>query len=500
MPAGVTANHPAVLKLKHWRYSPEGAIDFVRENFQIEPDDWQKVALRWLSNRGKAPKDQRLTMQACAGPGKSFVIAAGGWWFEACNGDVGKHPKGAVFSCDADNLRDNLWAEFGKLRQRSPFLKAAFEYTRERIFNRQYPEDWFLSARTFPKKANPDEIGRTLSGLHGPYVFIGGDETANIPVSMLKTSEQAMSNVEFAKFLQAGNPISLDGMLYEAAVNQRERWTVIEITGDPDDPTRSPRVDIEWARNQIALYGRDNPWVKAYVLGRFPPASINTLLSVDEVREAMKRTAPEHSWNWAQKRCGVDVARFGDDRTVIFKRQGLMSWPPHVLRNEDTMAIADRIGMIRREWNTELDLVDDTGHWGHGVIDKLRTMGHNPLAVIFHAKPGEERFGTKRDEMWLKMADWVKAGGCLPDVPELVAELTVPTYTFVGGKLKVEDKDQIKKRLQRSPDLADALACTFAIPDMPSQFDQAGRQIVRARGAGKQPMSYDVYGDGTTHD
>ena len=62
------------------------------------------------------------------------------------------------------------------------------------------------------------------------------------------------------------------------------------------------------------------------------------------------------------------------------------------------------------------------------------------------------------------MADWVKSGGALPNVPELVAELTTPTYTFVGGKIMLEDKDQVKKRLGRSPDLADALALTFAYP------------------------------------
>lgn len=471
---------PAVLKLYHWRFTPDGSIDFVRENFKVEPDPWQKEALRWLSNRGKLPRDQRLALQACAGPGKSALEAWAGWWFISVNGDKGKHPKGAVFSCNADNLRDNLWAEFGKWMQRSPFLKATFEYTKERIFNRDHPDDWFISARTFSQRANPDEIGRTLSGLHAPYVFIAGDETAGIPVSMLKTAEQALSNVEFAKVMQAGNPIDLSGMLYEAAVNQRERWTVIEITGDPDDPLRSPRVDKAWAEEQIRLYTRENPWVKAYVLGRFPPASINSILSAEEVREAMARAPREVEFYWAQKRIGVDVARFGDDRTVIIKRQGCVSYKPEIMRNSDTMEIADRLDVIQHEYKAELVLIDDTGHWGHGVYDRANRGGYRALAVMFHGKPGDPRYGTKRDEMWLRMAEWVKGGGALPNEPELMAELTVPTYTFVNGKLKVEDKDQIKKRLGRSPDIADALACTFAVTEQPSQFDQAGRMVIRA--------------------
>jgi len=72
--------------------------------------------------------------------------------------------------------------------------------------------------------------------------------------------------------------------------------------------------------------------------------------------------------------------------------------------------------------------------------------------------------------MWLAMADWVRGGGMLPNVPELVGELITPTYTFVGGQFMLEEKDQIKVRLGRSPDLADALAETFAMPDMPGEM------------------------------
>jgi hypothetical protein len=70
--------------------------------------------------------------------------------------------------------------------------------------------------------------------------------------------------------------------------------------------------------------------------------------------------------------------------------------------------------------------------------------------------------------MWFAMADWVKGGGVLPNLPELVGELSTPTYTFVRGKFQMEPKDQVKERLGRSPDLADALALTFGLPDMPA--------------------------------
>jgi hypothetical protein len=80
----------------------------------------------------------------------------------------------------------------------------------------------------------------------------------------------------------------------------------------------------------------------------------------------------------------------------------------------------------------------------------------------------DPRYFNRRAEIHFKLAEWVKGGGALPPVPELVAELTTPTYTFVGGKLQVEPKDQVKKRLGRSPDLADALALTHGVVDMPA--------------------------------
>jgi hypothetical protein len=116
-----------------------------------------------------------------------------------------------------------------------------------------------------------------------------------------------------------------------------------------------------------------------------------------------------------------------------------------------------------------MEIIDDTGHWGHGVIDNLFASGMNPIGIQFHSPALDPRYKNRRVEMWLEMAKWIRRGGCLPNVNELVGELTTPTYTYVNGKFVLEPKDQIKTRLGRSPDLADALALTFAIPEMPAK-------------------------------
>jgi phage terminase large subunit len=249
----------------------------------------------------------------------------------------------------------------------------------------------------------------------------------------------------------------------------------VTITGDPDDPNRSPRIKLEWAKQQIAQYGRDNPWVKINVLGDFPPSSINALLGPSDVDAAMVRTLPHEAYAHAPVQIGVDVARYGDDRTVIFPRQGLMALQPIVMRHAHGSAVSQEIATavmaVCRQFNTRLVTMDATGGWAAGARDVLMVAGYIPLEVQFHApcpnkdgKPSPYR--NRRAEMHFGLSEWVKRGGCLPNLPELIGELTTPTYTVrEDGKFQIEAKEQVKERLGRSPDLADALALTFAFPD-----------------------------------
>jgi hypothetical protein len=457
--------HVAAAQIRGWRESPE---TFVREQFGVEPDLWQIDTLRAFAD----PAIPRISLQACAGPGKTAVMAWCAWNFLSCYGDKGEHPKGVACAITWNNLNDNLWPELAKWQTRSPYLSHAFTWTHERISANDHPETWFLAARSWPKSASADEQGKTLSGLHGAYVLALIDESGAIPETVLRAAEQALATRPvFGKILQSGNPLTLDGMLYAAATRLRAQWHVIRITGDPDDPRRSPRIDLTWARDQIANYGRDNPWVKAYILGQFPPGSVNALLGVEEVEAAMARHYLLPQYEWAQKRIGVDVARYGDDRTVLFPRQGLVAFPPVVMRHGRNTAvsvdIAARVMTGKLKWGSELEFFDATGGWAAGAVDILRSNRYSPIDVQFASKANDPRFANKRAEIWFHMAEWVQRGGALPKDAALVTELTTPTYLFQHGKFLLEGKDQIKKRLGASPDLADALALTFGLPDAP---------------------------------
>lgn len=456
------AESAAFNKVRRWKFDP---LYFVTQELRATPDRWQEKVLADFPD----PKKQRIAMQACVGPGKSTVLSWCILNFMACYGGTGAHPKGAAVSITSDNLKDNLWAELAVWRERSEFLKAAFELNSEQLYARSHPDTWFFSARSWPKQADAERQGRTLSGLHAKYVLAVIDESGDIPPSVGRAAEQALSNCQWGKILQAGNPSSLDGMLYAAAKTMRHLWTIHRITGDPDDPERSPRIGLDWAKEQIETYGRDNPWIMSTILGHFPPASINSLLGPDEVADAMKRQLKEEEYIHAQKRLGIDPARFGDDRTVLFPRQGLAAFQPVEMRNARGPEVAARVCKAEENWHHEIEFIDDTGGYGSSVIDSLLQAKRTPIPVNFSSKAADPRYFNKRAEMWFLMAEWVKRGGSLPNIPQLSRELTAPTYTFHNGKFRLEEKDQIKTRLKFSPDMADALACTFFIPDMPAR-------------------------------
>ena len=465
-------------KLREWREDP---VLFVQECFGVEPDAWQADVLRAF------PINQRLAMKACKGPGKTCLIAWLCWNFLLTR----PSPKVVATSISADNLADGLWAEMAKWqhKSRNGLLEEMFQWNKTRISLKSAPENWFMSARAWSKSATSDQQANTLAGLHADYILFVLDESGGIPDAVMAAAEAALSTGIECKLVQAGNPTHTEGPLYRSCTSEAHLWHVTEITGDPDDPKRSPRIDVKWARAQIDKYGRDNPWVLVNVFGKFPPGSLNTLLGVEEVRAAINRGLQGDQFQYAQKRLGVDVARFGDDRTVLIPRQGLQCYKPVVMRNARSQDIASRIAAAKMKWDSEVEFIDGTGGYGAGVIDFLISTGQTPLEINFAGKADDPRYLNKRAEMWFRMAEWVKRGGSLPNDPDLVKELTAPTYSFSNnGKFVLEKKDQIKERLGFSPDLADALALTFATEEQPKR-----KVAERYNRKGKAKIDYDIF-------
>lgn len=446
-------------ELRHWR---DDVNYFAGHELHMTPDPAQEELFRYFSD----PANQRIALKACKGPGKTAGLAVCAWNFLATR----THPKIAATSISADNLSDNLWPEMAKWQQRSEFLKAKFKWTKTRIFSVDHPETWWMSARSWSHSADASQQANTLAGLHADNTLAVLDESGGQPDGIMAAAEGTLSTIGGEhRILQAGNPTHLTGPLYRASTNERHLWKVIEITGDPDDPRRSPRISIQWAREHIEKYGRDNPWVLVNVFGQFPPSSINTLLGPDEVSQAMQRELAETVYGHEAKILGVDPGRFGGARTVLFPRQGLAAFTPIVMRpnraeHNWTGTVAARICQAFETFGLDACFIDDTGGWGAGILDAVVSAGYNALGVTFGGKALNPRYKNRRCEMHFLAADWVKKGGAMPFLPELQREATATEYWFQGGVFQLEEKELVSEKLGESPDLWDAFVLTFAQP------------------------------------
>ena len=462
-------NQPSTLQahqtMKLWRHKP---MIFFRDVLDLKLDLWQEECVDLYMN------NQRLAMIASKGPGKTFTLNVIGWHFFITH----DRPKIACLSISKDHLMSNLWAELLKTRSNSKLLTLSTNDGQKKISLKGHEGYSFIDARSFPKAADESQMASTLAGLHSDNVGFLIDEAGMIPDSVLATADAALSTgdsaTKKARLIATGNPEVAKGIIYRAVMGRSvQKWATYKVTGDPEDPKRAPRVAKAWAQEQIDMYGRDHPWVMVNVLAEYPNITTDFLISEIDIQESIKREIKEDSVRNAQVRLGVDVARGGIDSTILFRRRGLKAYAPtEVASDEDGPQVAGRVAFQTQEHKVERVFVDDTGGYGASCMDSLKMSFPNidVVGIKYNAKAQDKRYFNKRTEMWVRMRDWIKAGGALPNDPRLAEELMMPKLSFHGGLMRLEEKEQIKKRLGRSPDRADALAQTFADPEQDSFF------------------------------
>lgn len=181
---------------------------------------------------------------------------------------------------------------------------------------------------------------------------------------------------------------------------------------------------------------------------------------------------------------GVDVARYGDDASVIRFRRGrdARSIPPIIFKNIDNMQLSYRCAEAIAKYNPDAVAID-AGN-GTGVIDRLKELGHRVHEVWFGSKSSEPEYANKRTEMWGRMREWLN-GGCIDTHQELIDDLAGPEYKFAksGDAILLESKEQMKSRGLHSPDHGDALALTFAVnvarKDIPVSANRVRNTLAR---------------------
>ena len=224
----------------------------------------------------------------------------------------------------------------------------------------------------------------------------------------------------------------------------------------------------------------------------FTATGDDQLLSLADTEEAATRVYQKADVKFAPVVFGIDPARFGDDRSVVFRRQGKQAFQPVVYRGIDNMELAGRVANLIEEYSPDAVFCDSGA--GSGVIDRLRQLSYDVIEVPFGGKAVKpDIYTNRRTEMWWLMKQWIEEGGAIPNDTALKQELATPIYWYDNvGKKVLERKEQIKKRLQGagSPDLADALALTFALPVARKEMEDI---YIKRRKEATQKTDYDPY-------
>lgn len=464
---------PASSLLYRWRASPRA---FATEGCGIELEPWQAEAFDAIT------KHDRIAIRSGHGVGKSTLLALTILWFHVTRTPA----KTACTAPTAHQLSDVLWAELSvwlrRLTERHPPIGKSFEWTGEQLVRVDAPRESFAVARTARKEA-PE----AFQGVHSEHTLLIGDEASGIPEPIFEAGIGAMSTPG-AKTILTGNPTRPNGFFYDCFHSQRSRWFTMRVSSE-DVPRARGHID-----DVISKYGRDSNAYRVRVLGEFPTSADEQVIPLDLIEAAVARQGKVEPIRSLRVVWGVDVARFGDDRTTLAKRRGntllepVMSW-----RGKDLMQTC---GLIADEWkktdqiaHDELpsEIIVDVIGYGAGVVDRLNELslparGHN----VGEGASIADRYMRRRDELWFKGREWFQANDVvIPRDEALIAELVSPTYTFTSaGKIAVEPKSDTKDRLGYSPDLADAFLLTLAggldrVPD--EQIDRYRRNSRRGR-------------------
>lgn len=468
--------------LARWAAEP---LTFVQQCLRLKPDPWQAKLLEEL------PQHDRIAIAGSKGCAKTALESWVIWWTLTTQPDV----KIAATSINGNQLRDGLWAELAKWQSRSPLLQSLFHWSPERVTRKTAPGKWFAAARTWNQSADPHTQGQALAGIHGRRVLFVIDEAGGVPPSLLATADAVLATKAAGhqvRVLIGGNTTSVNGALFVAVTKQRAQWHIVRVTSDPDDPYRTPRVSAQWAREQIAMYGRENPWVKINVFAEFPEAAVGKLLSINDCEISAARQIEENPHE--PMVLGVDVGTV-TDAAIIYPRRGRVLFPPKVLRGASTIVIAAEVVKMAADSGAVAVFVDAGGP-GIGVVDQCRALGLSVVPVYFGgAADDATRYANKRTEQHARLADWVREGGKIDGSPELVQDVTEPGITWnVKGQQILEPKDQIKERLGRSPDWGDGASLTFAFPvaAAPVSGDRDTLRTMREQ----RVQAYDEFGFG----
>lgn len=443
------------------KYGPaagaDGPVRFVREVLGAEPDEWQKeVLMAW----GRA--ERRIAVKSCHGVGKTACAA----WCIVYNLCC-RFPQKVVATAPASGqLQGALVPEVKKwILRTAQNVQDLLDIKADSIYLKARPSESYFEART-SRAENPD----ALQGVHceGGFTGLVCDEASGIPEQVYESAGGSMSG-SGATTLLIGNPVRATGYFHSCFHKMKSIWRLITVSHET-----SPRVTDDFVMQTAAAYGRNSNAFRVRALGEFPLSDEDTVIPFDWVAAAtMRDIQPQNDPEvW-----GLDVARFGLDKTALVKRSARAVTHVAWWGASDLM---DTVGRVKREYDDadkkpRAIYVDVIG-LGGGVVDRLKEFGMPVRAVnVSELAALRDDCHRLRDELWWDAREWFQSKDCtIPPATKdadpnedpyamLANELTQPRYSFrSNGKKEVEGKDDMKKRKLPSPNVADAFCLTFA--------------------------------------
>ncbi len=487
----------------HYRKNP---MDFLHREFVmrgkrlLEMDDLQQMEFYHRSTRA-----ERVVMEgikSCTGPGKTTVEVLVNLWFMSTQWDeeLNEYPQGLAVSDSQKRLLRCYIKELRHWHQISPLCQELFVVTDTcmQSRNKRLKGLWRTDFVVQPKMADESAIKTLFSGFHTERIFIAFDESGEMNAGLHDGLTQVMStkNLKYLIVLQAGNPRRVSSMLYHCE-KREDMWNITEITGDPDDPRCSTRVDKEFNRRLIRQKGRNSDHVRTTVLAKYPNLGTDALFNTSLVEAAAKREI--ESQLDAPVILGIDVGGGGMDPTMAAVRKGRQVLIIKEI-NGNLHEQVKQVAHAHAEYGVQIMNIDATGGYGSDLRLLLSELGLQSIPVKFNeAGSDPEQFLNVRAEMVWNTARWMDDEVSIPDDPELVDELLVHTKLLseTHNRLQIVYKKIIKKILKRSPNKADALFLTHLFRTDPVNINhclsEQDAEIKRVFGSKSDPHKL-IYG------
>ncbi len=438
-------------------------VDFARDVLEVTLWDKQNEFLDMIY------RGDRVSVKSGHGVGKTYAEAVAAIWF------FSEHCPALVLTTAPTfrQVKRILWKEIRKLWRKTPWGisdKGHSAFVDPNLTEITLSDDRAMYGFSTDKPVQ-------LQGAHNPNMLVLVDEANGVPDEMF-TAFLGLLTSDNAKLALMGNPIIPEGYFYKShmpgsgfdTMTISSLETPNHVSGNDDIPGLATR---KWVEEQKREWGEDSPSYKAMVLGEFPDSAEDALIPRTLIEAALERGKAElPKYEPESARMGVDVARFGGDKTVFVVRDRHAVRYIEAYQGKNLMHTVARTQLISKQFNIDKRAIaiDDTG-MGGGVTDRLRELGVNIMPIDFGMRAVEHwKYANMRAEMYMTMSralnDQMEPPGLLAITPEyefICRELMQPHYTFTSSQqIKLEPKKDIKKRLGRSPDHADALALTFA--------------------------------------